>query len=442
MNQAENAARFAGLHVKGAPLLLYNAWDAGSAKAILEAGGRAIATSSWSVAEAQGYRDGETIPIGLAEQIIGRIVATIDVPVTVDFEGGYSEDEGELSDNISRLLDLGVIGINFEDRIVKGTGLYDSWKRVVTTEDFPMADIILHHYETSPYSEKVRLGLGLKGLTWASVEIPVIMPKPDLTALTGGYRKTPVLQIGADIYCDSQLIMRELERRHPIPSFYPAGRGAADALAWWAEKTMFSPVVGIAFAKRPEALPAGFLEDRAKFSGRNIDPGAMLAAVPYLLDQLRAHFYWLDQMLADGRSFLQGSAAGLADLAAYHPVWFLQQNFGSAAAPLDAFPRLLTWAERVAAIGHGRLRQTTSREALNAARTATSSVSATVDPGDPIGRKPGQSVTVTPDDTGRDPVVGELIASGIDEIVVRRSDPEVGEVCVHFPRAGFVVAPA
>src|SRR5205085_714114 len=83
-----------------------------------------------------------------------------------------------------------------------------------------------------PYSEKVRIGLGLKGLAWGSVEIPVIMPKPDLTALTGGYRKTPVLQIGADIYCDSQLIMRELERRHPSPSFYPAGRGAADPLAW------------------------------------------------------------------------------------------------------------------------------------------------------------------------------------------------------------------
>ena len=216
-----------------------------------------------------------------------------------------------------------------------------------------MTDIILHHYETSPYSEKVRLGLGLKGLAWASVEIPIIMPKPDLTALTGGYRKTPVLQIGADIYCDSQLIMRELERRHPSPSFYPAGRGTADALAWWAEKTMFSPAVGVAFAKRPDALPEGFLEDRAKFSGRNIDPAVMTAAVPYLLDQLRAHFYWLDQMLADGRSFLQGAAAGLADLAAYHPVWFLKRNFGPAPAPLDGFPRLLDWAERVAAIGHG-----------------------------------------------------------------------------------------
>jgi glutathione S-transferase len=280
-----------------------------------------------------------------------------------------------------------------------------------------MTDIILHHYGTSPYSEKVRLGLGLKGLAWGSVEIPVIMPKPDLTALTGGYRKTPVLQIGADIYC----------------------HGAADALAWWAEKTTFSPAVSIAFAKRPDALLEGFLEDRAKFSGRNIDPAAMKAAVPNLLDQLRAHFDWLNQMLTDGRSFLQGSAASLADLAAYHPVWFLQQNFGPLAAPLDGFPRLLSWAERVAAIGHGRRSPMTSEQALDVARAATSIASATPDPRDPVGRKPGQTVTVTPDDTGRDPVIGELVASGVHEIVIRRSDPAIGEVCVHFPRAGFVV---
>jgi glutathione S-transferase len=302
--------------------------------------------------------------------------------------------------------------------------------------------IILHHYDISPYSEKVRLGLGLKGLAWASVEIPVIMPKPDLTALTGSYRKTPVLQIGADIYCDSQLIMRELERRHPRPSFYPAGRGAADALAWWAEKTMFSPVAGLLFAKKPEVLPKGFLEDRAKFSGRNIDPVTMAAAVPYLLDQLRAHLQWLDQMMADGRSFLQGGPAGLADLAAYHPIWFLQRNFGPAAAPLGGFPRLLSWAERVAAIGHGDPRPMTPQDALAVARVASSSAIAAADPADPVGRRPGQRVTVTPDDTGRDPVVGELVASGADEIVIKRNDPAVGEVCVHFPRAGFAVARA
>jgi 2-methylisocitrate lyase-like PEP mutase family enzyme len=125
MSQTEKATRFAELHVKGTPLLLYNAWDAGSAKAIAEAGAKAIATSSWSVAEAQGYRDGEAIPLGLTEQIFARIAATIDVPLTVDFEGGYSEDDGELTENISRLLDLGAIGINFEDRVVKGSGLYD-----------------------------------------------------------------------------------------------------------------------------------------------------------------------------------------------------------------------------------------------------------------------------------------------------------------------------
>ncbi len=124
MNQTDKAKRFAELHVKGAPLLLYNAWDAGSAKSILAAGAQAIATSSWSVAEAQGYRDGETIPIELAQRIVGRIAATIEAPVTVDFEGGYSDDDGELADNISRLLDTGVIGINFEDRVVKGKGLY------------------------------------------------------------------------------------------------------------------------------------------------------------------------------------------------------------------------------------------------------------------------------------------------------------------------------
>src|SRR5258708_9510032 len=221
----------------------------------------------------------------------------------------------------------------------------------------PMTDIILHHSDTSPYAEKVRTGLGLKGLAWASVELPQIMPKQKLAALTGGYRKTPVLQIGADIYCDSQLIMREPERRCATRSFYPAGHGAADAFAWWAEKTTFLPAVSIAFAKRPEVLPKGFLEDRAKFSGRNIDPIAMMEAVPNLLDQLRAHFDWLDQTLADGRSFLQGPATGLADLAAYHPIWYLRQNFGPAAAPPDGFPKVLTWADRIAAIGHGRRNQ-------------------------------------------------------------------------------------
>jgi 2-methylisocitrate lyase-like PEP mutase family enzyme len=124
MNQKEKAKRFALLHVQGAPLILYNAWDAGSARSVLEAAAKAIATSSWSVAAAQGYQDGEAIPIELAEEIVGRIATSVDAPVTVDFEGGYSEDDSKLADNISRLIDMGVIGVNFEDRVVKGSGLY------------------------------------------------------------------------------------------------------------------------------------------------------------------------------------------------------------------------------------------------------------------------------------------------------------------------------
>lgn len=124
MTQIEKARRFAQLHVSGTPLVLYNAWDAGSAKAIVEAGAAAVATGSWSVAAAQGYADGENIPAGFVEQIVARITATVDVPVSVDFEGGYTDDDTALAQNISRLLELGVVGVNFEDRVVAGSGLY------------------------------------------------------------------------------------------------------------------------------------------------------------------------------------------------------------------------------------------------------------------------------------------------------------------------------
>jgi 2-methylisocitrate lyase-like PEP mutase family enzyme len=124
MGQIEKAQEFAALHVKGLPVILYNAWDAGSAKAIVDAGAKAIATGSWSVAAAQGFKDGEELPLAFAEQIIERITATVDKPVTMDFEGGYSDDNTTLMSNIIRLLDLGIVGINFEDRVVKGKGLY------------------------------------------------------------------------------------------------------------------------------------------------------------------------------------------------------------------------------------------------------------------------------------------------------------------------------
>jgi glutathione S-transferase len=304
-----------------------------------------------------------------------------------------------------------------------------------------MADIILHHYETSPYSEKIRLAFGIKGLAWSSVEIPRIMPKPELMPLTGGYRKTPVMQIGADIYCDTQLILRELDARHPQPPLNPQP-GLSDALAWWAEKAMFTPAVVVAFAKIGDQLPESFKQDRAKFSGRNFDPAAMKAVLPYQLDQLRAHCDWLERALADGRKFLLGETPGTADLAAYHCVWFVQRNVGATAPPLAGLPRLLAWTERMAAIGHGQRSEMSAARALEIAKAAMPGTSPAADASDPTGRKPGLKVTVTPDDYGKDPVAGELVRSSAQEIVIKRTDPQVGDIHVHFPRAGFVVAQA
>lgn len=126
MTQIEKAMQFAALHVKGSPVVLYNAWDAGSAKAIVAGGAKAVATSSWAVAAAQGYGDGEETPLAYVYGIARRITGTVDAPVSVDFEGGYSEDEAGLSENIARLLETGIVGINFEDRVVSGDGLYPS----------------------------------------------------------------------------------------------------------------------------------------------------------------------------------------------------------------------------------------------------------------------------------------------------------------------------
>jgi len=103
-----------------------------------------------------------------------------------------------------------------------------------------MTDLILHHYPTSPFSEKVRLVLGYKQLAWKSVIIPAILPKPDVVALTGGYRKTPFLQIGADVYCDSALICDVLEHLHPTPTLYPEDdKGLSRIAAQWADSTLF-----------------------------------------------------------------------------------------------------------------------------------------------------------------------------------------------------------
>jgi glutathione S-transferase len=305
-----------------------------------------------------------------------------------------------------------------------------------------MSEILLHQYATSPFSEKVRLTMGLKGLSWRSVEQPTIMPKPDLIALTGAYRKIPVMQIGADVYCDSQCILREIERRHPEPSLYGKGDVVTHmAFVFWSDRVLFPATVGVIFGQVGDLVPQEFLDDRSKLMGQKFDTRQMKAAVPILRDSLRAQLDWLESQLGDGRPFLLGEKPGLADFTSYHPIWFLQRFYPPAGAELARTPRVLAWAERVAAIGYGRVTAMEPSEALEIARRSEPATAEAADAGDPNGRKPGDRVMVMPDDYGRDPVSGVLVTHGAQEIAIRREDPSVGTVVVHFPRAGFVVIP-
>ena len=306
-----------------------------------------------------------------------------------------------------------------------------------------MSEVILHHYPLSPYAEKARTALGIKRLAWRSVIIPVIMPKPDLMPLTGGYRKTPVMQIGADIYCDTQLILRELERRFPEPSLYKGSdAGTVNALSFYLDRTLFSPVVGLAFGLGERTLPPGFAEDRAKFSGRELDMERLKKAVPMLVDQLRPQFAWLEAMLVDGRAFLCGEHPTSVDCSAHHLCWFITTNVSANTPPLGELPKLRAWMQRMERVGHGTPTEMSSQDALAVAKAATPQIEEHGDANDSYGRKLGMRVQVTPDDSGRDPVVGELASLTTYEVVIKRSDPQVGDVAVHFPRAGFIIQPA
>jgi len=306
-----------------------------------------------------------------------------------------------------------------------------------------MTDLIFHHFVTSPFSEKVRIAFGIKQLAWKSVVIPNIMPKPDLMPLTGGYRKTPVMQIGADIYCDTQLIMLELDRRLPTPGLLPKGReGEARAITMWVDRTIFGPAVGVVMSQIPIEGRFGetFKKDRSEFSGRNFDPERLRAALPVMRDQTYALLSLARAMLSDGRKFLLGAEPCLADCALYNPVWFIQSQLGETAAPLDRLPDIVAWSQRMKALGSGKRTDIKAGDALDIAKAAKPGAT-TVDASDPSGLKAGQKISVTPDDTGKVPVEGVLVGLTPDRVSLQRHDPRVGDVVVHFPRAGFVVVP-
>lgn len=299
-----------------------------------------------------------------------------------------------------------------------------------------MPDLILHHYDMSPYGRKVRLIFGLKGLAWHSVQIPVVMPKPDLTELTGGYRRTPVLQIGADIYCDTKACARVLERLYPEPSLFPYGDEATVwGLSRWAETSFMMAVV--VFLGTGGLFDEAFVEDRKKMAP-HVDFSKAAALVPAKLMQLRANLDHLERQLADGRQFLLGDAPSLADLAAFHSHTFLEAHPLTRPLP-GALRHLPRWMERVAAFGEGRRQELDAAEAIAIARDAEPAPSSALPAAHPDGLKVGDPVVVVAEETGSGHVVGELLGTDVHEIAIRRRSERAGELVVHFPREDYLV---
>ena len=309
------------------------------------------------------------------------------------------------------------------------------------------AELILHHYDFSCYSEKVRLVLGLKGLTWRSVAIPPVLPKPDYIPLTGGYRRAPALQIGADVFCDSKRITEELERRFPQPSLYPGPDAAARrafiaGLEYWTDSVFTRNAINYISCVHPEAprFTPEFLADRAALLGKP-EPGLAhrRGAATKNLAQLRPQLSWISELLSDGRPYVWGESMSLADCVMYHPLWVMDQLASERVALIPE--RVRRWMDRIAAHGHGHLTPMSAREAIAVAAAANPEPplpSETLE-GDPV---LGETVSITPVDYGRDnPSVGTLVSIDARRMALRHVHERTGPVTVHFPRFGYTVRP-
>jgi len=301
------------------------------------------------------------------------------------------------------------------------------------------SDIILHHFDPSPFSEKIRIIFGFKQIAWKSCQISRIMPRPDLMPLTGGYRRTPVMQIGADIFCDTQIIIRELENRFPSPTLFPGGNaGLPWMLGQWTDRPFFQSTVGLVFGSLADKVPQDFIDDRTKLRGAPFDVAAMKAATPQMRDQFRANVDWIETQLKDGKPFLLGEFS-LADINAYMSVWYTRQSLPEIDDILKHLPLISAWENRIQAFGHGSRSEISTAEALEIGTKSTPQARASADPNDPNGRKPGDVVSVHSDDAWKTDIRGEIVSLSAQHIAIRRRDERAGEIVVHFPRAGFTI---
>lgn len=271
--------------------------------------------------------------------------------------------------------------------------------------------------------------------------MPAIMPKPDVVALTGGYRRTPFLQIGADIYCDTALICEVLERLKPAPTLYPElVKPLAHILAQWAAVTYNRGAKGAGdkFGGTLTDLPAAIFADRKAmgFDVEWVQPGDATCAYQSYVEHLSD--------LLQHQPYLLGEKPCIADFSAYHPLWLVHVRAPATVGILQHNPVVKAWLDRMYSIGHA------SSEKLEAAQAIA--IAANADPlpigqdllldsefQDEHGIEIGSLVTVTAESFGREPTAGKLVAATSTHYSLRRSDSRAGTIHVHFPRIGYLL---
>jgi len=296
--------------------------------------------------------------------------------------------------------------------------------------------IILHQYDMSPFSEKIRKIFAYKNAPWHAVTQSMWLPRPHLTPMTGAYRRIPVLQIGADLYCDTRLIARKIDQLFPESPLYPKGlEAAADCITQWPTATCSPPPCRRSSRRSGHAASA--THGRPQEDAARSRPGRAARDGPRPQDELRVFAAGLDRTLTQG-GFLLGKTFSVADAAVYHVLWFVR-NAPDAGAILARFPACSGGS------GHRRdgSGQARGDDAGNSARHRHGHRARDKMPGR---RKrsqrprPGTTVTISSDDLPQDRVEGEVLALDVDEIVILRQSPECGAIALHFPRAGYRIA--
>ncbi|MDX1756117.1 MAG: glutathione S-transferase family protein [Marinobacter sp.] len=300
-----------------------------------------------------------------------------------------------------------------------------------------MSDLILYHYALSPFSEKIRTMLGYAGLSWQSVTVKEMPPRPELEALAGGYRKIPVAQNGADVFCDTRTIATEIARLAGKPEL-DLSQQPKEVQQFVEEVDLEVFLACVIFASGGGMLAKLIrntsLWDALRFLKDRIDMGRkakVKAITPALAKQrVQAHLKRLESLLV--RDFLFGDTPCVADFSAYPSLWFVAEVANKPV--LTPFPAVQAWMNRMRSFGHGKVTALQSDEALE---LAYCSEPRPLPDADAIPRR----VSVAPTDYGRDPVTGSLCHAGEKCLILAHDHRRVGRVHLHFPRSGFQVQP-